>query len=341
MLATGIALLCMLSSVSPAFAGQSGEWPQTSPDRYNTITDYFIPGTSMTASSCTPNPSIPGFITVGSVSKLNPIFGAGGDCYWKVSEDPGNPSAVGATFWSFCQYWAVEERPDLYTNIVSPTGDWLPDSWIGLLKNSSNYTVSFTPAVGDVVVWPSSYEGAGSNGGHTAYVIGVNSDGSVVIQEMNAVFAGVNGEGDTRELPASVVDGTDPTAQEYPATDGLQSRLYFISDPHGTSTGSNGGSGSTSGTTNRTKKTTSVAVTRRLRGRRLVVTVREAGVRSVSAVAMRDGHFYRFSVKRTGSHTLVLTRAWLPRGNFKIRLSFIAAYGYRARGVMTLDQHIG
>lgn len=170
------AILGVLSAsillVSPAIAG-AAERALPAPSKYNTA------------------PSCP-------VSADHPVCGP-----WNVPVDQSNP--FGADDYGQCPYWAVELRPDVFQN----SQDHVTISWAGgeawvTNAQKEGLAVDGSPQVGDIAVWSEAQANASGSTGHVAYVAAVNSDGSIVITEMNR-FAN---QGDTAWVPRTpVADG--------------------------------------------------------------------------------------------------------------------------------------
>ena len=121
----------------------------------------------------------------------------GGVCgSWKVPRDPNNPF-LGS--FGQCTYWAIEKRPDIWTN-RSPRDpaavDWDAWTWAEHAR-AEGLGVDAYPEAGDVVVW--SRRQAGDGSGHVAYVEAVDIDRSITITEMNSSFGSAGG--DWRTLP--------------------------------------------------------------------------------------------------------------------------------------------
>ena len=117
---------------------------------------------------------------------------------WKVPRDPNNPF-LGS--FGQCTYWAIEKRPDIWTN-RSPRdparADWDAWTWAEHAR-AEGLGVDAYPEAGDVVVW--SRRQAGDGSGHVAYVEAVNRDRSITITEMSSFFGSAGG--DWRTLPAA------------------------------------------------------------------------------------------------------------------------------------------
>jgi surface antigen len=124
---------------------------------------------------------------------------------WTVVPDHGSPFywPNGPYAWGQCTYWALEMRPDLWSN-RSPAdpnpGDWTAYTWPQHAA-LAGLTVDHDPAAGAVIVWPRS---DASDSGHVAYVqsVGVDSvtgDDLVTVQEMNDTTFDdpAQGQGDT------------------------------------------------------------------------------------------------------------------------------------------------
>jgi surface antigen len=139
-----------------------------------------------------------------------PVSSTSPFCVWPTEPpyDPSNPEGQApwsaANYFENCAYWAAEKRPDIdqaaigrYGYPLAPHGawNWAPDA------EHAGYSVTHTPAVGDIAVWPPEYEGA-SAGGHVSYVEAVEPEGAVVVSEM-----GFNGAGASQWLSASVAAG--------------------------------------------------------------------------------------------------------------------------------------
>lgn len=126
-------------------------------------------------------------------------FSRGGVCGpWKVPRDPNNPF-LGS--FGQCTYWAIERRPDIWTNrspLDPAAADWDAWTWAEHAR-AEGLGVDARPEAGDVAVW--SRRQARDASGHVAYVEAINRDRSITITEMNSSFGSVGG--DWRTLPAT------------------------------------------------------------------------------------------------------------------------------------------
>jgi surface antigen len=114
---------------------------------------------------------------------------------WTVPLDPANPFADS---YGECVYWAIEKRPDIWSNRSThdpDPGNWDAWSWAQHAQ-AEGLSVSRTPQAGDVAVW--SQAQAGNATGHVAYVEALNTGQRITISEMNHYF-GTRG-GDTEIL---------------------------------------------------------------------------------------------------------------------------------------------
>ncbi len=125
------------------------------------------------------------------VSADHPICGP-----WNVPVDVLN--VFGVADYGQCTYWAAEKYPNLVLNelLSDPLGsDWNGSTW-GEHAAEEGLPVITAPAPGDLAVW-----GATSSdpSGHVAYVETVNTDGSVIVSQM---------DGDTSAAGFAPLEGT-------------------------------------------------------------------------------------------------------------------------------------
>jgi hypothetical protein len=95
-----------------------------------------------------------------------------------------------------CQGWIFRKRPDIVEKLErTKLAQWIaagkpgdydiafgnPNSWVGLAP-AAGLTVSNTPTVGSVVVWPRTHR---TPNGHVGYVESVAADGSFSTSDMN------------------------------------------------------------------------------------------------------------------------------------------------------------
>jgi surface antigen len=117
---------------------------------------------------------------------------------WQVRRDPSNPF-LGS--FGQCTYWAIERRPDIWTNrsAYDPVAaDWDAWTWTAHAR-AEGLAVDTHPKPGDIAVW--SRRQAGDASGHVAYVEAVNRHHGIRITEMNSYFG--SARGDWRTLPAA------------------------------------------------------------------------------------------------------------------------------------------
>jgi surface antigen len=102
-----------------------------------------------------------------------------------------------------CTWWAINEfhaYSGLYPNLVAPGNNGNAQYWAGN-ATYNGWTVSATPRVGSIAVFPPGYNGAGAYG-HVAWVVAVSGT-RITVTEMNYVAWN---QVDTRTLtPSSTV----------------------------------------------------------------------------------------------------------------------------------------
>ena len=86
-----------------------------------------------------------------------------------------------------CTWWAINEfhaYSGLYPNLVAPGNNGNAQYWAGN-ATYNGWTVSATPRVGSIAVFPPGYNGAGAYG-HVAWVVAVSGT-RITVTEMNYV----------------------------------------------------------------------------------------------------------------------------------------------------------
>jgi surface antigen len=254
---------------------------------------------------------------------------------WTVPLDPANPFTDS---YGECVYWAIEKRPDIWTDRSThdpDPEDWDAWTWVGHAQ-AEGLSVSRTPQAGDVAVWSPAQ--AGNATGHVAYVEATNTGQRITVSEMNHYF-GTHG-GDTEILaPAQAPVGWRG--------------LEFIhlsstdSETGGQGRAMPGRAGSllqTAGRHHRSRPLTQIRVSRmkrRGRSQRLLqFTLRiTQGRGTPRAIAVDGHHVVRLGSQRRSARLYVFT-ALLSSGRWIVTVTCDPARGYLAPAPIHLQVRI-